>query len=175
MSIFAKKQEVDQKASSSSEASAAPASTATSSTSAGRKDYGIAEAIQLMRGLPVEQNTDLVVRVVRATLASLNVRLSDIIEDASRKQKNTQDRIAAEHGKVADLEKQLADHRREIASLEADLKETTTVKERLQMAERSAEKAASNPTPVRGNTLPAPHTATLLGNKAPEEVASSKD
>ena len=175
MSIFAKKQEVDQKAS--SEASATPTSTATSSsaTSAGRKDYGIAEAIQLMRGLPVEQNTDLVVRVVRATLASLNVRLADIIEDASRKQKATQDRIAAEHGKVADLEKQLADHRREIAALEADLKETSTVKERLQMAERSAEKAASNPTPVRGNALPAPHTGTLLGNKVPEEVASSKD
>jgi hypothetical protein len=172
MSIFAKKQEFDQKGT--PEVGPAPASSAGSSTSASRKDYGIAEAIQLLRGLPVDQNPELVVRVVRATLASLSVRLADIIEDAARKQKATQERIAAEHGKVADLEKQLAEHRREIGSLEADLKETTTVKDRLLMAEKSAEKAASTPTPVRGNVV-GPHTATLLGNKLPEEAASSKD
>jgi septal ring factor EnvC (AmiA/AmiB activator) len=177
MSIFAKKQDFDHKDQKpASEASTTtPATAATATTAGARKDYGIQEAIQLLRGLPVEQNTELVVRVVRATLASLNVKLADIIEDASRKQKTTQERIATEHGKVADLEKQLAEHRREIASLEADLKETTTVKERLQMAERSAEKAASTPTPVRGNAL-GPHTATLLGStKAPEESASGKD
>ena len=74
-------------------------------------------------------------RVVRATLASLSVHLSDIIEDANKKQKATQERIASQHAKVAELEKQLGEHRKEIAALEADLKETTTVKERLQMAE----------------------------------------
>jgi septal ring factor EnvC (AmiA/AmiB activator) len=176
MSIFAKKPDTDHKDNKpGSEASTtAPATAAT--TAAARKDYGIQEAIQLLRGLPVEQNTELVVRVVRATLASLNVKLADIIEDASRKQKNTQERIASEHGKVAELEKQLAEHRREIASLEADLKETTTVKDRLQMAERSAEKAASTPTPVRGNAISSAHTATLLGTvKAPEESAGGKD
>jgi hypothetical protein len=172
MSIFAKKQDLDQKGN--PEVATTPAS-ATTTAPTGRKDYGIAEAIQLLRGLPVEQNTELVVRVVRATLASLNVRLSDIIEDASRKQKTTQDRIAGEHGKVADLEKQLAEHRREIASLEADLKETTSVKDRLLMAEKAADKAASTPTPVRGNVLPGPHTQTLLGSKAPEEASSHKD
>jgi septal ring factor EnvC (AmiA/AmiB activator) len=174
MSIFAKKQEWDGKDHKTPSEPATTTATTTTTTAAGRKDYGIAEAIQLLRGLPVDQNVELVVRVVRATLASLNVRLADIIEDASKKQKNTQDRIAAEHGKVAELEKQLADHRKEIAALEADLKETTTVKERLQMAERSAEKASSTPTPLRGNALAA-HTQTLLGNKAPEEAPTSKD
>jgi predicted RNase H-like nuclease (RuvC/YqgF family) len=173
MSIFAKKQDYDHKPA--SEPSTTPATAATTTTAAARKDYGIQEAIQLLRGLPVDQNPELVVRVVRATLASLNVKLADIIDDASRKQKGTQERITAEHGKVADLEKQLAEHRREIASLEADLKETTTVKDRLQMAERSAEKATSAPTPVRGNTIPSPHTATLIGAKAPEESVSGKD
>jgi hypothetical protein len=163
MSIFAKKQDWDrdQKAAEPSPAAHAPASTSRSNTS-----YGIAEAIQLLRGLPVDQNPDLIVRVVRATLASLNVHLSDIIDDAAKKQKATQERIASEHAKVADLEKQLADHRKEIAALEADLKETTTVKDRLQMAE----KGAAAPTPIRG--VPGPHTATLLGNKVPEESAS---
>jgi hypothetical protein len=166
MSIFAKKQEWDNKASADTGGSGTPAAAGT------RNGYGIAEAIQLLRGLPVDQNPDLVVRVVRATLASLSVHLSDIIEDASRKQKVTQERIASEHGKVADLEKQLAEHRKEIAALEADLKETTTVKDRLLMAE----KAAANPTPLplRGGATPAMVT-TLLGNKLPDEASSSKD
>ena len=162
MSIFAKKQEWDQKT-----AADGGGTPATTSTPAGRGGYGIAEAIQLLRGLPVDQNPDLVVRVVRATLASLSVHLSDIIEDANKKQKATQERIATQHAKVAELEKQLGEHRKEIAALEADLKETTTVKERLQMAEKSA----GAPTPPRGAAA-SPHTATLLGNKLPEESAS---
>jgi len=160
MSIFAKKQEWDQKGT----ADVGSATPPPASTSKG--GYGIAEAIQLLRGLPVDQNPDLVVRVVRATLASLSVHLSDIIEDASKKQKATQERIASEHGKVGDLEKQLAEHRKEIAALEADLKETTTVKERLQMAEKSS----GTPPPLRPTPpVGTPHTATLMGNKQSEE------
>jgi hypothetical protein len=167
MSIFAKKQQDwDQKVT--TEGGGAPVAAASTGSKNG---YGIAEAIQLLRGLPVEQNPDLVVRVVRATLASLSVHLSDIIEDASKKQKATQERIASEHGKVAELEKQLAEHRKEIASLEADLKETTTVKERLQLAEKGA--AHPTPLPLRGPGAGGnPHTTTLLGNKIPDESAS---
>jgi hypothetical protein len=116
--------------------------------------YGIQEAIQLMRGLPVEQNAELVVRVVRATLGSLNVKLPDIIDDAARKQKQTQDKINEKHTQISDLEKQLEGHRKEIAALEADLKETTAVKERLQQAERLASVAAGGPA----------MTTTMLGN-----------
>src|SRR6516164_5378784 len=59
--------------------------------------YGIADAIQLMRTLPVDHNAELIVRVVRATLASLNVHLAVIIDDASGKQKTIQDQMAAIH------------------------------------------------------------------------------
>ena len=107
--------------------------------------YGIAEAIQLMRTLPADQNVELVVRVVRATLASLDVRLPDIIEDATRKQKTVRDRIADFHAKNAELEKQLEAHRKEIAALEADLKETTDVKDRLQQAESSSRDGPGRP------------------------------
>jgi len=167
MAIFAKKQDGEQKVTT-TDPSPPPTPPA---ASAARGGYGIAEAIQLMRGLPVDQNPDLIVRVVRATLASLNVHLADIIDDATKKQKATQDRIAAEHAKVADLEKQLADRRKEIGALEADLKETTTVKERLQLAE----KAVPPPAPLRGVPGPGsgPHTVTPpLGNKTPEETAA---
>jgi hypothetical protein len=125
------------------------------------RSYGIADAIQLLRGLPAEQNGELVVRVVRATLASLDVRLPDIIEDATRKQKITQDKIAAEHAQVVELEKQLEAHRKEIAALEADLKETTTVKERLQLAEKAAERSPP-PSPLFVTGAPSP-ISTLLG------------
>jgi hypothetical protein len=118
--------------------------------------YGIAETIQLMRSLPAEQNGELVVRVVRATLASLNVRLPEIIEDASRKEKFVRERIADFHAKNAELEKQLEAHRQEIASLEADLKETTEVKQRLQLAE------GTSPT-----LPPIPGAASVAADKLP--------
>ena len=102
-------------------------------------------------------------RVVRATLASLNVQLTDIIDDATKKQKATQERIASEHGKVAELEKQLAEHRKEIAVLEADLKETTTVKERLQMAEKSA---GTRPRPCAAAPVPRPAHDHAAGRQA---------
>jgi hypothetical protein len=100
-----------------------------------RKAYGIADAILLMRSLPVDQNVDLIVQVIRATLASMNVKVQDIIEDAIRKEKATEAGISALHGKVADLERELDARRQEILGLEGDLKETTAVKERLQLAE----------------------------------------
>ena len=51
----------------------------------------------------------------------------------------TQERITGIHAQIASLEKQLEAHRNEITALEADLKETTEVKERLESAEASAE------------------------------------
>jgi hypothetical protein len=127
--------------------------------------YGIAETIQLMRSLPADQNGELVVRVVRATLASLNVRLPEIIEDASRKEKFVRERIADFHAKNVELEKQLEAHRQEIASLEADLKETTEVKDRLQMAEGSPPAPAQVPGAVSVAADKVP-MATMLGTPA---------
>jgi hypothetical protein len=102
------------------------------------RGYGIGDAIQLMRSLPVDQNVDLVVQVIRATLASTNVRVRDIIEDAHRKEKATEAGIATLHGKVADLERELEARRQEIVALEADLQETMAVTERLELAESIA-------------------------------------
>jgi phage shock protein A len=98
---------------------------------------------------------------VRATLASLEVKLPDIIEDATQKQKSVRDKIADFHAKNAELEKQLAAHRKEIAALETDLKETTDVKDRLQQAESSS----SVPMPGVHAAHKAPMT-TLIGTTA---------
>jgi hypothetical protein len=127
--------------------------------------YGIGDAIQLMRSLPVDQNVDLVVQVIRATLASMNVRVHDIIEDALRKVKGTEDGIAELHGRVADLERELSARRQEIVGLEEDLQETNAVKERLQLAESmanvpplpSSSAAAVAETPSNGQFASFPH------------------
>lgn len=127
------------------------------------KVYGIADAIKLVRTLPVDQNGELVIRVVRATLASLNVRLPQIIEDAGRKQKTTQDRIAAIHTQIAQIEKQLEAHRHEITMLEADLKETTEVKGRLEAAEAAAGKDSLATVQMNAADMPDAYVRTSAG------------
>lgn len=124
---------------------AAPPPTPAAPPVPARKAYGIADAILLMRSLPVDQNVDLIVQVIRATLASMNVKVGDIIEDAVRKEKATEAGISALHGKVAELERELEARRQDILGLEADLKETTAVKERLQLSEE--------PTPLPTDAL----------------------
>lgn len=158
MAMFAKKENWEQKVAA-EVGGPAPASPLAPAKPGQPLKYGIAETIQLMRSLPADQNVELVVRVVRATLASLNVRLPEIIEDATRKEKFTRDRIADFHAKNAELEKQLEAHRQEIASLEADLKETTEVKERLQLAEGTTP-APAPPVSVAADKIP---MTTMIG------------
>lgn len=102
-----------------------------------RPHYGIEQAIQLMRALPVDQNPELVVTVIKTTLESLKVKVSDIIADADRKTKDLEERVANLKRAIADFEKEIETRREEIARLEADHKETSGVRARLEMAEKS--------------------------------------
>src|SRR5262245_9134872 len=72
-----------------------------------RPNYGIDQAIELMRALPGDQNVELVVQVIKTTLESLRVRVSDIIDDASKKQKRLEDRVAVLRAEIAELEKEI--------------------------------------------------------------------
>jgi hypothetical protein len=100
--------------------------------------YGIAEAIQLMRSVPVEQNVELVVAVIRNTLESLNVHLADIIEDGSQKERSLQQRIETLKTEIAEHERQIDTRSQEIGRLHGELAETITAKERLIMAQQGA-------------------------------------
>jgi len=160
MAMFAKKESWETKVA--TEVGTGPRAVPPAAQAGAAPKYGIAEAIQLMRTLP-HDHVELVVRVVRATLASLDVRLPDIIEDASRKQKMVRDKIADFHAKNVELEKQLEAHRKEIAALEADLKETSEVKDRLQQAE-AAGALATPSAAIAATKIP---MATLLGAAVP--------
>jgi hypothetical protein len=97
--------------------------------------FGIDDAIQLMRSLPTESNTALVVRVVRATLGAVHVSVEEIVADATRKEARVKESIATLEIQIVELDKQLGSLRREIAAQQADLKETMNVRERLLMAD----------------------------------------
>jgi len=98
--------------------------------------FGIEDAIQLMRSLPTDPNSALVVRVVRVTLGAVNVSVEEIVADATRKEARIKEDIEALEGKIVELEGQLGALRREIAVHQADLKETTSVRERLHLADQ---------------------------------------
>jgi hypothetical protein len=96
--------------------------------------YSINKAIELIRALP-DDNMELVVTIVRATLESVNIKVSTIIDDAARKQTQLEARIGVLSREIAALEAEVAVRQQEISSLEADYKETSTVKDWLVVAE----------------------------------------
>jgi hypothetical protein len=116
--------------------------------------YGIAQAIHLMRSVPVEDNVELVVAVIRSTLESLNVRLSDIIDDASSREHTIHSRIETLKAEIAEYEKQIDVRSQEIGTLHSELSETTKVKERLLMAQNGSPAAAAPQPPKREPALP---------------------
>jgi hypothetical protein len=116
-----------------------------SSGKGGAHAYGIGDVIRLLRTLPVDQHGELVVRVIRTTLESINVHVTELIDDASRQQQKLGDRIGALQAQILELAKQMDTQRTEVARLEADLAETTNAKERLQSAERAASAVAAKP------------------------------
>ena len=121
----------------------------------GKAGYGIDEAMSLMRTLPVDQNVELVVRVVRNTLESMNVQLGDIIADAQHREEKLGGRTKVLESEIAELSAQIEQRRQEIGRLERDLTEVTTVKERLCLAER-LEKGSLPPASLEKSPAPTP-------------------
>jgi hypothetical protein len=113
-----------------------PASSARGAGAA-QKRFGIDRAIQLMRSLPTEQNPELVAMVIASTLESLQMNVSDIIEDAHARAIELEARIGSIKAKNKELEKEIELGVDEIVKLEASLAEAMSVKERIQAAQTS--------------------------------------
>jgi hypothetical protein len=95
--------------------------------------------MKLMRALPVDDRVDLVVCVIKNTLESLNVRVADIVADATVRQDALRGRITEFRTAISQYEHEIGFRRQEIARLEAELTETTGVREHLRLAESGAE------------------------------------
>jgi len=111
-----------------------PPSPASMMSSPDADSYGIDKAIELMRTLPSE-NIQLVVQVVKFSLESVGIKLPVIIDDAIRRQKDLRGRVDVLKSEIADLEQEISQRKSEIEKHEADYRETTTVRERLELAE----------------------------------------
>jgi TolA-binding protein len=116
--------------------------------------YGIDDAIKLMRTLPVEENENLVVRVMKTTLESLKVRIGDIVDDALKRQDVLGKKVADYRAQITSFEREIEARRHEINRLEEELNEVTRVKERLVAADNLS--VTPNPT-FGGGASHAPH------------------
>jgi hypothetical protein len=140
----------------------------------GLRPYGIAEVVRLMRRLPIGENVELVVTVIRNTLESLNVQLPGIIADASAKEKSLESRMEAVNAEIVELTKQIETRRQEITTLDAELTETTTAKERLILAQKvgvlpSAPVPGSIPALPTPQPTPVPHLGLVSAASAPPQ------
>ncbi len=117
------------------------------------QEYGIEQAIALMRTLPSD-SVELVVRVVKHTLESTDIHIPTIIDDATKKQKRIDDRVALLKEEIRDLEAEIAQRTEEIGNLEEDHKETSKVKERLELAEKLDKQApkTSPASPIKSSS-----------------------
>jgi hypothetical protein len=102
--------------------------------------FGIQQAIALMRKLPLDQEPELVLRVVRKTLQSTGVSLEDVIGGARKREKELAETIAADESAIEKLEREIAERRANIGASTKDLGETRDVRERLQEAAQSESK-----------------------------------
>lgn len=121
-----------------------------------RSKYGIDDTLKLMRTLPVEQHADLVVLVVKNTLASMNVSLKSILSDAANKRDASVKRIADLKANIAELEEQVRAKKQEVAGAEGDLAELTKVMERLEAASHAETDAVGSPKPSVVPRVPPP-------------------
>jgi hypothetical protein len=90
---------------------------------------GIDHAILLIRSLPAAQDIDLVVTVLKKTLESLNIRVADIVSDASQRQQEIETRVGALKEEIKTLEGEIEKRVDEIRRLESAHEETTRVKD----------------------------------------------
>ena len=100
-------------------------------------------AIQLMRALPTEQNPELVAMVIARTLAAVDVKVSDIIEEATSRQGELEARLASLRAKSSALETQIELGVDEIVKLEAFIAEAASVVERLELVHRAPSEPAA--------------------------------
>jgi len=105
-------------------------------------EYGIQDAIELMRQLP-DVNTEIVIGVVIKTLESANIQVDEIIEDAQSRETRIENRSVELIKNIEHLEEQIAGLTEEITHLNTDFEETSKVKNLL-VASLRKDKSSTN-------------------------------
>jgi hypothetical protein len=124
--------------------------------SASKRAYGIAELVQLMKTIPIDQHPDLVVRVVKSTLASVGVQAHDIIEDALVHEDQVRDKIAGVENEIDELVKEIERRRDHIAQLHGEISDLSYARERWQNAESAGSVPVNVETSIGPSRSPLP-------------------
>lgn len=139
-----------------------PAASSTAAKSMSSSEFGIQKAIELMRNLPAD-NIPLVVQVVRTTLESANVSVEAIISDAEIKQAKIENRIESLEKEIKEYEEEIAARRDEISALKADFKETSGVRDKLELSLK----------PANAGGIKAPATKAASAPKSDDDKADA--
>jgi len=102
--------------------------------------FDVEKAIELMRKLPLDDDPELVLRIVRKTLRSIGVSIEDVIRSARGRESALAKDIENDRTTIADLERGIAERRANIEKSTAHLAETRKVRESLQDAVASESK-----------------------------------
>ena len=108
-----------------------------------QKQFGIERAVELMRSLPTDQHPELVAMVIARTLTAVDVKVSDIIENASARQRDLEVKIGALRATCTALDTEIELRVDEIVKLEAFLAEATSVVERLELIHDTSSQPAA--------------------------------
>jgi len=100
-----------------------------------RPTYRIEDAVELMRRLP-QDNTEMIISVVRETLKSASIDVEKIINDAESKTTNIELNIHSLNTEIDALEKKVAEKKIAIESAHKSLLETQRVKALLEQSQK---------------------------------------
>lgn len=144
--------------------------------------YGIEEAILLMKALP-RDNNEVVVTVVKKTLESTNIEVQDIIDDANTREERMRAKQKQLETEIKNLQSEITQRNQRISELVQDLKETSDVRQRLQLAleldTRKEKTEGGKPSQTKAAETAAPGMATATptrpgaGTTASNPVKSS--
>ncbi len=138
-------------------------------------EYGIQDAIELMRELP-DVNTEIVISVVIKTLGSANIQVAEIIADAQKRETRIENRSVELIKNIEQLEVQIAGLTEEITHLNSDFEETSKVKNLLE-ASLGQKKSKSKKTAKEAANVEAVSTAAndvVADNSTVDKTVVSK-
>jgi hypothetical protein len=102
--------------------------------------FSLEAAIALMKKLPLDDEPELVLRVVRKTLRSIGISIEELVASAKQREDGLANGIAAEREMIEGLEREIAERKASIDAKLAEMKETHEVRSQLQDAMASESK-----------------------------------
>lgn len=135
--------------------------------------FGIDNAIKLMRALPLDEDPDLVLRVVRKTLRSTGVSVEELVDAAKKREASLVESIAKDRASIEQLERDIASLKTNIDGHATQLKETESVRQRLQEAIESESKVGPLMPPQEMERLKAEAAAAAASRSPPADPKPS--